>query len=157
MVWLEKGETTGNTRGLPQVSLAILPWQDGFVFQLRDNDPAIRAPWHWGLFGGHLEAGEDSLAALRRELFEELSYVMPSAELLGTFFDLDVVRHIYEVPLVIPPTELELKEGRDKQVLTAAQIVEGFAFSPVEGILRPVVPGIRTAMLDYFQRKGITP
>lgn len=156
MVWQEKGDLTGHARGLPQVALAILPWDGGFLLQLRDNDPKIRGPWQWGLFGGHIEPGEEPHAAVLRELVEELAYRAPSAEEFGTFWDLDVVRHIFDVPLVIPPTQLVLGEGRDLQVLTPGQIRDGFAFSPVEGIVRPIVPGIRTALLEYFQRKGIS-
>lgn len=156
MVWQEKGDVKGHTKGLPQVALAILPWQGGFLMQLRDNVPQIRGAWHWGLFGGHLDPGEDPHTAVLRELLEEIAYKAPSAELFGTFWDLDVVRHIFEVPLVIPPTELVLSEGRDMQILSLEQIRDGFAFSPVEGLVRPIVPGIRTALLEYFQRKGLS-
>ena len=137
------------------MALAILPWEGGFLMQLRDNSPTIRTPWHWGLFGGHLEPGEEPQAAVLRELLEEIAYKAASAELFGTFWDVDVVRHIFEVPLVIPPTQLVLSEGRDMQVLTLDQIREGFAFSPVEGLIRPIVPGIRTALIEFFQRKGM--
>ncbi|HEY7229018.1 MAG TPA: NUDIX domain-containing protein [Pseudolabrys sp.] len=52
---------------------AILRAQDdGYVLQLRDDVPHIWYPGHWGLFGGSVDPGEDELAALRRELYEEL-------------------------------------------------------------------------------------
>jgi 8-oxo-dGTP pyrophosphatase MutT (NUDIX family) len=43
-----------------------------YVLQLRDDIPHIWYPGHWGLFGGSVDPGEDELAALGRELREEL-------------------------------------------------------------------------------------
>ena len=43
-----------------------------YLMQLRDERTDIWYPGCWGCFGGSLEAGEDSLAGLRRELREEL-------------------------------------------------------------------------------------
>src|SRR5215204_1651536 len=43
----------------------------GLLLQLRDLD-APTYPHHWGLFGGHMEAGESPDYAIWRELEEEL-------------------------------------------------------------------------------------
>lgn len=52
---------------------AILLAEGGrYVLQLRDDVPHIWYPGHWGLFGGSVDPAEDELAALRRELYEEL-------------------------------------------------------------------------------------
>ena len=42
------------------VAIAILYQDNKFLMQLRDNIPTIAYPGYWGLFGGHLEAGETS-------------------------------------------------------------------------------------------------
>src|SRR5262249_50094214 len=49
--------------------------------QLRDSNPAIFYPDHWGCFGGAVEAGEPPAVALVRELEEELAVTLSPAEL----------------------------------------------------------------------------
>jgi len=50
------------------------------VMQLRDSNPAIFYPDHWGCFGGAVEAGEPPALALVRELEEELAVTLSPAE-----------------------------------------------------------------------------
>lgn len=68
---------------------ALLVHEDGrYIMQLRDSKPSIFYPGHWGCFGGAVEPGEETAAAMRRELTEELEYA--SAELRRfTQFDFD--------------------------------------------------------------------
>jgi len=55
---------------------AILVLEDGrYVMQLRDALPSIFYPDHWGCFGGAVGDGETPLAAMKRELDEELEYI----------------------------------------------------------------------------------
>lgn len=65
---------------------AILTVRDRYALQLRDDLPTIPFPGHWGLFGGEVNPGETPIAAIRREVLEEL--------------ELDVVewRPVWEVP-----------------------------------------------------------
>jgi 8-oxo-dGTP pyrophosphatase MutT (NUDIX family) len=41
--------------------------------QLRNSNPNIFYPDHWGCFGGAVDAGEEAIGALVRELEEELA------------------------------------------------------------------------------------
>ncbi|MGQ0577447.1 MAG: NUDIX domain-containing protein [Betaproteobacteria bacterium] len=68
---------------------ALLILDDGrYVMQLRDTLPTIFYPDHWGCFGGAVGDGEAPLAALKRELQEELEYT-PGAATEFARFDFD--------------------------------------------------------------------
>jgi 8-oxo-dGTP pyrophosphatase MutT (NUDIX family) len=62
------------TRLRPATAVAaLLQLSDGrYVMQLRDSNPYIFYPDHWGCFGGAVDAGEEPVVALVRELAEEL-------------------------------------------------------------------------------------
>ena len=65
---------------------ALLMLDDGrYVMQLRDTLPSIFYPDHWGCFGGAVGEGEAPLAALRRELQEELEYTPAAAKEFARF------------------------------------------------------------------------
>ena len=49
-----------------------------FLFQQRDNDPEILYPGMIGLFDGHREGNETFLECVVREIYEEISYFLPS-------------------------------------------------------------------------------
>ena len=71
------------------VAAILVVDRDRYLMQLRDDVPDIWYPGHWGLFGGAVDAGEDEIAALRRELREELELELQTAELFVRFdFDL---------------------------------------------------------------------
>jgi ADP-ribose pyrophosphatase YjhB (NUDIX family) len=74
---------------------ALLVLTDGrYVMQLRDNLPGIFYPGHWGCFGGAVERGEDLVAALRRELREELEFEFEGAARFSQFdFDFAPLGH----------------------------------------------------------------
>src|SRR5213592_4872095 len=86
---------------------ALLVLEDErYLLQLRDDIPNIWYPGHWGLFGGAVDAGEDEITALRRELREELELELLTGELFVRFdFDLTPMglrryfRAYYEVPI----------------------------------------------------------
>jgi 8-oxo-dGTP pyrophosphatase MutT (NUDIX family) len=103
---------------------ALLQLADGrYVMQLRDSKPEIFYPGHWGCFGGAVDAGEEPLAAMVRELAEELALaVAPAALRRFTRFTFDFgfagdgikLRTYYA--LTLPQTDLAglaLGEGAD--------------------------------------------
>lgn len=68
---------------------ALLVHDDGrYIMQLRDSRTDIFYPGHWGCFGGAVEAGEDPVQALQRELKEELEFPVPAVRRF-TRFDFD--------------------------------------------------------------------
>ena len=103
---------------------ALLQLSDGrYVMQLRDSNPAIFYPDHWGCFGGAVDPGEAPADALVRELREELAVVVKPADAIRfTEFTFDFgfagdgirVRTYYAVTL--PQSGLDglvLGEGAD--------------------------------------------
>src|ERR1700674_3527006 len=60
---------------------ALLQLSDGrYLMQLRDSNPDIFYPDHWGCFGGAVDAGEAPADALVRELEEERAVSVKPAE-----------------------------------------------------------------------------
>jgi 8-oxo-dGTP pyrophosphatase MutT (NUDIX family) len=136
---------------LGNAAAAILVLKDGrYLLQLRDDIPGIWYPGHWGLFGGGVEAGEDELTALRRELREEIGLDLEDDQArLFTRFEFDLrpagkqryFRSYYEVrvPTAILPC-LTLHEGADMQ-----------AFSPEKALALRLSPYDGFALLLYSQ------
>jgi 8-oxo-dGTP pyrophosphatase MutT (NUDIX family) len=60
---------------------ALLQLSDGrYLMQLRDSNPNIFYPDHWGCFGGAVDPGEAPVVALVRELREELTVTVTPAD-----------------------------------------------------------------------------
>jgi 8-oxo-dGTP pyrophosphatase MutT (NUDIX family) len=111
---------------------ALLVTDDGrYLAQLRDDRPDIRAPAHWGMFGGGIHPGESDEDALRRELVEELDLRVGE---LRRFTELvyvepvpphDLGRKVY---LEARVTEREVaglvqREGAARRFLTAGELL----------------------------------
>jgi 8-oxo-dGTP diphosphatase len=97
----------------------------GLLLQLRD-DVAPTFPHHWGLFGGHMEAGEDPATAIWRELDEELQLTpqMVSAWRLGEDFPHPSGGHvyIYYLTTTATPDDLVLGEGEAMRYIQMAEL-----------------------------------
>ena len=112
-----------------EVSLAMLHQQGRWLLQLRNENPRIVAPGCWGLFGGHLEAGETPLIALRRELEEEIGWC---PEQLNAWFrhqDDQRIVHVFTGQLTVPLQQLQLLEGQDMTLASTEQIRLGRLWS----------------------------
>ena len=138
---------TGNA-----VAAILIDDRGRYLLQLRDEAPQIWYPGHWGLFGGSVEPGEDELAALRRELSEELELRFAQARLFTRFkFDLRPLgletyfRSYYEIAIsaaALP--HLALHEG------AAMRSVPG-----AEALTMKLVPYDGFALFLHHQQKRL--
>jgi 8-oxo-dGTP pyrophosphatase MutT (NUDIX family) len=113
---------------------ALLQLSDGrYLMQLRDSNPAIFYPDHWGCFGGAVDAGEAPVAALVRELREELQVAVAPADVSRftefTFdfgFAGDGVRLRTYYAVTLPQADLDglvLGEGADLAAFDAERLL----------------------------------
>ncbi len=80
---------------------------------LRDNKPTIPYPNTWALIGGHLEAGETPVEALKRETKEEIDYKIENMEFIGMINDrAGSLVYIYKSEINKRADELHLAEGQ---------------------------------------------
>jgi 8-oxo-dGTP pyrophosphatase MutT (NUDIX family) len=109
---------------------AILVDANGrYLLQLRDDVPHIWYPGHWGAFGGSVEAGEDELSALHRELEEELEFKFSEArEFIRFEFDMrplglkSYFRSYYEIVVgAVQSRSLVLHEGAQMRWFAGAE------------------------------------
>lgn len=112
-----------------EVAIAILYQNGQFLMQLRDDNPAIRFPGRWGLCGGHLEPGEDSDRAMRRELLEEIGFCPPQLTLFCRTISDTVIRNTYHAPLTVGIEELMLGEGVELAWVPVSAIQAGAHYS----------------------------
>ncbi len=136
-----------------QVAIAILYQKDKFLMQLRDNIPNISYPGQWGLFGGHMEAGETPDIAVKREVLEEIGYSLPPtfAE-FGCYPDEKAVRHVFYAPLEVELDQLVLNEGWDMGLLTPEDILQGSCYSAIALEVRPIGIIHQRIMLDFINK-----
>jgi 8-oxo-dGTP diphosphatase len=135
------------------VAICLLYREGKLLMQLRDNIPTILYPGLWGLFGGHIEAGETPEVAVVREIAEEITYDLPpDLQKFGIYGDEVVHRHTFYAPLTVPIEALQLREGWDLGLLTPAQIASGFAYSEVAKESRPIGPVHQKILLEFVEQ-----
>jgi len=108
--------------------------------QLRDQRPDIWYPGCWGCFGGSLDAGEEPLAGLRRELREELELEVRAARQVSRLdFDFAALGlgkacrlyYLVEIPAGMVAS-LVLHEGAGMEALSYAQLISGIPVVPYD-------------------------
>jgi 8-oxo-dGTP pyrophosphatase MutT (NUDIX family) len=122
------------------VAAVILVEGDGYLMQLRDPLPQIWYPNRWGLFGGGVEPGEDPVAALARELREELELELKDAQFF-TRFDFDLggigLRRYFRIYYTVAISRAEsqrlvLHEGAAMRVFPGPEILTQPLISPYD-------------------------
>jgi 8-oxo-dGTP pyrophosphatase MutT (NUDIX family) len=137
----------------PAAAIAILYRDNRFLLQLRDDIPEIFYPGTWGFFGGQVEPDELPIAAVQRELEEEIGYQPPQIQHFCSYLThLNSVRHVFYAPLVVGLEELQLNEGQDLGLFTIEEVQQGYCFSVRLGQNRPLAAPPRQILLDFLQR-----
>ncbi|NEQ78018.1 MAG: NUDIX domain-containing protein [Okeania sp. SIO2C9] len=144
-----------NNNNLPHVAIAILYREGKFLLQLRDDIPGIAHPGKWAFFGGHIEPGETSEVAVKRELAEEIGYTPETVSEFGVYYDTNVVRHVFHASLTVELKDLVLGEGWDMGLLTPAEIKAGKAYSENAGMERSLGEFHQKILLDFIDKYGI--
>lgn len=114
---------------------AIITVEGDYLLQLRDDKIGIFFPAHWGCFGGAIDPGESSEAALEREVHEELGIAI-TPDRYRQFACLDFAlniqklpsfkRDFYEIDLTRQEMDsLRLAEGSAMKLFPAADILTG--------------------------------
>lgn len=102
-----------------QVAGALLLHPDRKVLlHHRDDIPGISNPGKWALFGGHIEAGESSEAALIRELREELGLQVRDPQLFVVLNGAGTQYFMYLVEVLAAKEQLVLSEGQGMDCFT---------------------------------------
>jgi len=104
---------------------AILVNEHGqLLLQQRDDNPAIRYPGHWSLFGGTVEDGESPAEAIVREVQEEIDFEMKTFGLFREFVQNNKHEFAFTGELTASLDELTLAEGQDMKLFHPAQLPE---------------------------------
>jgi 8-oxo-dGTP diphosphatase len=132
------------------VAICVLYREGKLLMQLRDDIPTILYPGVWGLFGGHMEAGETPEVAMLREVAEEIGYTLPASfSKFGLYADEKVYRNVFQAPLTVSIDQLNLLEGWDLGLLSLAEIEAGEAYSVKAGAKKAIGPIHRQILLDF--------
>lgn len=126
-----------------EVALALLERDGRWLLQLRDDMEGIVAPGCWGLFGGHLEAGESPEEGLRRELQEEIAYTAANLQPWWRLENDGRVRHFFLGPLICPLGDLRLLEGQDLALVSLEELGTGQVWSDKLRQHRPLAPSLQ--------------
>jgi len=115
----------------PAVSIILCDNAGHYLIQERDDIPGIWYPGYHALFGGAIEADESPVAAMRRELVEELALDLPVYR-LDLFARLDIYmlstnlreRYVFTTTLNDHDiANISLGEGKAMHWMTGAQVL----------------------------------
>ena len=106
------------------IAAIILYSGDGKVLFQHRTDDAPYFPGYWGLFGGGIEKGETPEEAIRREIIEELSYVLKNPLLVNVIdLDEDPGYKLYVFAEKYDGVQtLQLLEGKDMKWFNAPEL-----------------------------------
>jgi 8-oxo-dGTP pyrophosphatase MutT (NUDIX family) len=122
------------------VAAIILVDNTKYLMQLRDSNPNIFYPNHWGCFGGAIDLDESSPKALKRELREELELDCEQFNKFISFtFDLRklhqrrVIRTYYEIKIDSTTlSRLVLHEGAEFAAISGTDLITEYKVAPYD-------------------------
>ena len=94
------------------------------LLQQRDDNPAIRYPGHWSLFGGTVEDGESPADATAREVHEEIDFKLRNFGLFREFVQNNKREFAFAGELSAGLDELTLSEGQGMNLFYPEQLKE---------------------------------
>ncbi len=106
------------------VSAILINKRGQVLLQQRDDNPAIRYPGHWSLFGGTIEEGESAETAVAREVLEEIDFEMRNFGLFREFVQNNKREFAFVGELSAELDELTLSEGQGMNLFYPAQLPE---------------------------------
>ena len=106
------------------VSAILINAQGQVLLQQRDDNPAIRYPGHWSLFGGTIEDGESAAGAVVREVREEIDFEMRNFGLFREFVQNNKREFAFAGELTAGLDELTLSEGQGMNFFDPSQLRE---------------------------------
>ena len=106
------------------VSAILINAHGQVLLQQRDDNPAIRYPGHWSLFGGSIDEGETPAAAVAREVKEEIDYEMRNFGLFREFVQNNKREFAFAGELTASLDELTLSEGQGMNFFYPSQLRE---------------------------------
>lgn len=121
--YVELQKRLAETSGLG-VSAILINGLGQVLLQQRDDNPAIRYPGHWSLFGGTIEEGESPAAAAAREVKEEIDYEMQNFGLFREFVQNNKREFAFVGELSAELHELTLSEGQGMNLFYPSELHE---------------------------------
>jgi 8-oxo-dGTP diphosphatase len=94
------------------------------LLQQRDDNPAIRYPGHWSLFGGTMEDDESPTDAVVREVREEINFELRNFGLFREFVQNNKREFAFAGELSARLDELKLGEGQAMNFFYPARLKE---------------------------------
>ena len=119
--YLELQQRLSDTSG-EGVSAILINGRGQVLLQQRDDNPAIRYPGHWSLFGGTIEEGESAVTAVAREVQEEIDFTMKNFGLFREFVQNNKREFAFVGELSAELEELTLSEGQGMNVFHPSQL-----------------------------------
>jgi 8-oxo-dGTP pyrophosphatase MutT (NUDIX family) len=128
------------------VALALLRVGGLYALQLRDNRPDVASPGCWALFGGSIDGDETPLAAIRREIREELALDVTEWHALWRvryyvpLRDAEVLHHIFAADVTDIWARHVLHEGQEAGLF------------PIDHLPHPMEPVVVALLERYHAR-----
>jgi len=122
------------------VGIFLINSKKELLLPLRDNNPEIDYPGHWGIFGGEIEKKETPEKAIKRELKEEIEGVeIKKINLLGKMQvekgNLNLKNtnlFLFRGLIKIHPDKIKLNEGQKMQFFNLKQLTDLRMVSPLK-------------------------